>query len=87
VHVAARTSQHSKVYPNPCTAYTTLCGGASNCSVQVYDMRGNRVLEVGKLSECITLNLESLPNGKYVMLWGKNEEIQTKSFIKADLAR
>lgn len=60
-----------KVYPNPANDRITVAlGEGNNTDVDVFDMRGYRVMHVANAKGITTLDITSLPNGIYVVRCG-----------------
>ncbi len=60
-----------KVYPNPASDRLTVALGEGRAvDVDVYDMRGYRVLHVAKAKGITTLDISALPDGIYVVRCG-----------------
>jgi len=65
------------VYPNPASNYVMI-NNAENANVQVYDVLGNKVLDLNNISNNYKMDVSNLSQGSYVLKIVQNNQIVTK---------
>jgi hypothetical protein len=70
------------MYPNPVKDVVTLQAGNTIEKVTVYNMVGQQVLEVLPNMNAVTLNVDQLQNGVYLVKTTVNGAVSTQKFIK-----
>lgn len=81
-NVGISTIQHSannlRLYPNPATDRITVEGLPKDSPLDIYDMQGRRVRHMDVCSERISLDLNTLPSGLYLLSAGDSKKIIVK---------
>ena len=71
-----------KMYPNPASTQVTISGNEGLVkSVQVFDITGKLVMTNQSNSVQVTLNIENLPNGIFLVQVQTNQGIEVEKLI------
>ncbi len=72
-------SNNINVYPNPASNYVMI-NNAENANIQVYDVMGNKVLDIKNISNEYKMDVSNLSQGSYMMKIMQNNQVITKRF-------
>ena len=78
-------SSSLSIYPNPGKDFITISGkNLNNSSVELLDITGKNVFaQIAEQSECkIILNIQSIPNGTYLIRIRQNKAVSQLRLIK-----
>ena len=72
------------IFPNPVSDFATIIysGSSSNYILEIYDARGNLVLEENVNSEKHSIDLRGLSNGLYVIQIKDSKSVHSSKIIK-----
>ena len=79
-HVEELQYQGLRIYPNPSYGQVNVCSQEVLGELQVFDMVGKRVLSTQSQGVCVSLDVEFLQPGIYLV---KAESGLTKKFLKS----
>ncbi len=83
VHEPA-AEQYVNVFPNPAASFVTitpLSASASLSLVSVYDLSGRKVMEEAFNSGPVTLNIQSLESGIYILNMNMGDKVLTEKIV------
>ena len=70
-----------KLYPNPASESITI-EGANNASIEIYEITGNKVMTLERLSESQPVSIAHLTNGIYIVKISKEKNSKILRFVK-----
>lgn len=79
----SNSSSSIRLYPNPARDLVKIAGlkPGENCTVSVFDMRGQRLLQQS-LQAAQTVNISHLPTGQYLLRVLRGDKVETIKLIK-----